>query len=77
MKNLLKLTEYCDQSWNSTNFSPNFTILVFFSDILKFSIGSQIQNVMNAKFEQRWSWKIKKRSWISFLFKSVGALRIY
>ena len=37
MKNWPKLMEFCDQSWNSTNFTPNFIKFVFFVTTKKLS----------------------------------------
>ena len=69
--------ERCDQSWNLTNFVTEFDKLcTFFLNLEKFSIirisRSFPQNVAEARFVQRWSWKIKKWSWKSHEKKICG-----
>ena len=57
-----KLMEFCDQSWNFTNFALNFTKSVpFFADIGKFGISLEClhfptfpeKSTINAKLVQR------------------------
>ena len=76
MKKWQKVMEFCDQSWNFTNFSPEFDqTCPFFADIRKFCISleflSQHFPTFSAKYCERkictesWSWKMNKRSWKS------------
>ena len=59
--NLQKVMEFCDQSWNLTNFSHEFDqICTFFLDLEKSSISLESLHFTNfsadcydAKFEQR------------------------
>ena len=56
MKNWQKVMTFFNQSWNVTNFAPEFCqICAFFADVKTFSIHfiGSLQNVVNGRFGQR------------------------
>ena len=79
MKNWPKVTEFCDQFWNFTNFAPGFyQICIFFVAIKKLSSNLESlhllcfpQNVTNAKLEREMVMEnqemVMEKSWKNIL----------